>query len=147
MVLLFTYLVYRIYRTIYVEFALKLSKDNEVYSINPIGKNSVLISKPRCFRKLLLNFNFNKPLALTSPKAVSSDYTLHKKSSFLLRICFRKCDQIRKELRIWSHLLKKSLFLCSDDCWQIAVILTQVSTKTKNQDKPPVKYLFRWCRG
>ena len=109
MVLLFTYLVYRIYRTIYVEFALKLSKDNEVYSINPIGKNSVLISKPRCFRKLLLNFNFNKPLALTSPKAVSSDDTLHKKSSFLLRICFRKCDQIRKELRIWSHLLKKSV--------------------------------------
>ena len=32
---------------------------------------------------------------------------------------FSKCDQIRRKLRIWSHLLKKSLlenfiFLCSD---------------------------------
>ena len=35
--------------------------------------------------------------------------TLHKKSSFPLRIFFSKCNQIRSFLRIWLHLLKKSL--------------------------------------
>ena len=38
---------------------------------------------------------------------------------------FSKCDQIRSFLRIWSHLLKKSLmvnliFLCSE--WHILMI-------------------------
>ena len=34
--------------------------------------------------------------------------TAHKKSSFFIKDFFR-CDQIRRKLRIWSHLLKKSL--------------------------------------
>ena len=34
---------------------------------------------------------------------------LHKKWSFPLRIFFSKCDQIRRKVRIFSHLLKKSL--------------------------------------
>ena len=37
---------------------------------------------------------------------------------FSIKDFFSKCDQIRRKLRIWSHLLKKSLivklqFLCS----------------------------------
>ena len=28
---------------------------------------------------------------------------------FSIRDSFSKCDQIRRKLRIWSHLLKKSL--------------------------------------
>ena len=28
---------------------------------------------------------------------------------FPIKDFFRKCDQIRRKLRIWSHLLKKSL--------------------------------------
>ena len=35
--------------------------------------------------------------------------TLHKKWSFPLRICFSKCDQFRRKLQIWTHLLKQSL--------------------------------------
>ena len=44
-----------------------------------------------------------------------SEYTskiqqsLHKKWSFLLMIILSKCDQIRRKLRIWSYLMKKSL--------------------------------------
>ena len=34
---------------------------------------------------------------------------LHCTKSFPLRIFFSKCDQIRSKLRIWSHLLKKSV--------------------------------------
>ena len=38
---------------------------------------------------------------------------------FSIKDFFSKCDQIRRKLRIWSHLLKKYLmenfiFLCSD---------------------------------
>ena len=38
---------------------------------------------------------------------------------FSIKESFSKCDQIHWELRVWSHLLKKSLmknfiFLCSD---------------------------------
>ena len=40
-----------------------------------------------------------------------------QKIKFSIKDFFSKCDQIRKKLRIWSHLLKKSLmelqFLCS----------------------------------
>ena len=35
--------------------------------------------------------------------------TLHKKMKFSIKDFFSKCDQIRSFLRIWSHLLKKSL--------------------------------------
>ena len=35
--------------------------------------------------------------------------TLHKRQSFAWRIIFSSCDHIRSILRIWSHLLKKSL--------------------------------------
>ena len=35
--------------------------------------------------------------------------TLQKKWSFSLRFSLSKCDQIRSFLRIWSHLLKKSM--------------------------------------
>ena len=36
-------------------------------------------------------------------------FTLHKKMKFSVKGFFSKCDQIRSFLRIWSHLLKKSL--------------------------------------
>ena len=36
-------------------------------------------------------------------------HTLHKKMKFSIKDFFSKCDQIRSFLRIWSHLLKKSL--------------------------------------
>ena len=35
--------------------------------------------------------------------------TLHKKWSFSIKDFFNKCDQMSHFLRIWSHLLKKSL--------------------------------------
>ena len=42
---------------------------------------------------------------------------LHKKIKFTINDFFSKSDQIRKKLRIWSHLRKKSLtenfFFCA----------------------------------
>ena len=35
--------------------------------------------------------------------------TLHKKMKFSIKDFFSKCDQIRRKLRIWPHLLKRSL--------------------------------------
>ena len=35
--------------------------------------------------------------------------SLHKKMKFSIKDFFSKCDQIHSFLRIWSHLLKKSL--------------------------------------
>ena len=35
--------------------------------------------------------------------------SLHKKMKFSIKGFFSKCDQIHSFLRIWSHLLKKSL--------------------------------------
>ena len=32
-----------------------------------------------------------------------------QKMKFFIKDFFSKCDQIRKKVRIWSHLLKKSL--------------------------------------
>ena len=44
--------------------------------------------------------------------------TAQKTPKFSIKEFFSKCDQIRRFLRIWSHLLKESLmdnfiFLCS----------------------------------
>ena len=36
-------------------------------------------------------------------------YITAQKTKFSIEGFFRKCDQIRRKLRIWSHLLKKSL--------------------------------------
>ena len=36
-------------------------------------------------------------------------FSLHKKMKFSIKDFFSKCDQIRRKLWIWSHLLKKSL--------------------------------------
>ena len=38
-----------------------------------------------------------------------TNVTLHKKMKFFIKDFFSKCDQIRSLMRIWSHLLKKSL--------------------------------------
>ena len=42
-----------------------------------------------------------------------------QKMKFFIKNLFSKCDQIRQKLRIWSHLLKKSLienlFFCTVD--------------------------------
>ena len=37
-----------------------------------------------------------------------TDYTAQK-MKFSIKDFFSKCDQIRRKLRIWSHLLKESL--------------------------------------
>ena len=36
-------------------------------------------------------------------------FSSHKKTKFSIEDFLIKCDQIRRKLRIWSHLLKKSL--------------------------------------
>ena len=37
------------------------------------------------------------------------NFALHKKMKFCIKDFFSKCDQIRRNLQIWLHLLKKSL--------------------------------------
>ena len=39
-----------------------------------------------------------------------------QKMKFLIKDFFSKCDQIRRKLQIWSHLLKKSLMENSTFC-------------------------------
>ena len=38
-----------------------------------------------------------------------TECTLHKKMKFSIKNFSSKCEQIRRKLRIWSHLLEKSL--------------------------------------
>ena len=81
----------------------------------------------------------------------TSNHNTAKKIKFSIRYFFSKCEQIRSFLRIWSHLLKKSLmenfiFLCSvnfiytmylTDIFIKAVLLFQRST---------CSYTFEWYR-
>ena len=54
---------------------------------------------------------------------------------FSIKDLFSKCDQIRRKLRIWSHLLKKSLmenfiFVQWQVNWLVSyVILTQAAVR------------------
>ena len=40
---------------------------------------------------------------------IKKTITTAQKMKFSIKDFFSKCDQIRRKLRIWSHLLKKSL--------------------------------------
>ena len=57
-------------------------------------------------------------------------HSLHKKMKFSIKDISSKCDQIRRKLQIWSHLLKKSLMenyiFCAVTLW---------STLSKNEIK------------
>ena len=46
---------------------------------------------------------------LTNNKRNISQIRTAQKMKFSIKDFFSKCDQIRMKLRIWSHLLKKSL--------------------------------------
>ena len=53
-------------------------------------------------------FNTDPGKVLLANRVFASN-SLHKKMKFSIKDFFSKCDQIRRKLRIWSHLLKKSL--------------------------------------
>ena len=66
-----------------------------------------------------------------------------QKMKFSMKDFFSKCDQIRKKLRIWSHLLKKylmeNLFLC-------AVTITEcIHRGIRNMSSIKAK-VFRQCQ-
>ena len=60
-----------------------------------------------------------------------------QKMKFSIKDFFSKCDQIRRELQIWSHLLKKSLMENFISC---AVLVTgDISIKGENRHKAVFK--------
>ena len=52
-------------------------------------------------------FQFTKLLIKRSNNQIQADTV--QKMKFSIKDFFSKCEQIRRELQIWSHLLKKSL--------------------------------------
>ena len=67
-----------------------------------------------------------------------SEYqTLRKKWCFPIRDFFRKCDQICRKLRIWSHLLKKSLM-------ENFIFCTVVFMYTCNDPPPKRRKMFMY---
>ena len=63
---------------------------------------------------------------------------------FSIKDFFRKCDQIRWKLQIWSYLLKKIFngklhFWCSE--WYFAIYARSV----KSLHKMPQFHLISWC--
>ena len=55
-----------------------------------------------------LNYFRKKVQSLICDMVLNTNFTAQK-MNFSIKDFFSKCDQIRKKLRIWSHLLKKSL--------------------------------------
>ena len=55
----------------------------------------------------ILNFQYFRDSGVISKKYVIKSTA--QKMKFSMKDLFSKCDQIRRKLRIWSHLLKKSL--------------------------------------
>ena len=49
--------------------------------------------------------HFGQPISWHSSKRCYWKATRHKKVKFSIKDFYSKCDQIRKKLRIWSHLL------------------------------------------
>ena len=85
------------------------------YYITVEGNSSYFMSKTKNKYVIVnlywLNSKAGSGFDQTSKMDVSSKkrQLLLKKMKFSITDCFSKCYQIRKKLRIWSHLLKKSL--------------------------------------
>ena len=56
-----------------------------------------------------MSFNLYAKHKAVTAKCLYHFGSPHKKLKFSIKNFFSKCDQIRNSLRIWSHLLKKSL--------------------------------------
>ena len=74
-------------------------------------------SKSKQFRTYICYILFSKPFKVL--KCFFPSANTAQKVKFSIEDFFSKCDQIRRKLRIWSHLLKKSFnrklhFLCSE---------------------------------
>ena len=52
-----------------------------------------------------------------------------QKMKFSIKDFFSKCDQIRQKLRIWSHLLNKSLMENFIFCAVLATAITHITPK------------------
>ena len=92
--------------------------------------NSILLCKlcgsPIVF---LLNVNHFQFCMKVEVRLVLLDYTAQK-MKFSIKDFLSKCDQIRRKLGIWSHILKKSLienfiFFCAVLVSQIRLLFSQ----------------------
>ena len=61
------------------------------------------------FGQILIHILMKKLGIRKSVLSSSSTADTAQKMKFSIKDLFSKCDQIRRKLRIWSHLLKKSL--------------------------------------
>ena len=73
-------------------------------------------------------------------KYFSNIYTAQK-MNFSIKDFFSKCDQIRRKLRIWLHLFKKSLMGNFIVC---AVIIDVCCAQWENKDKNLIYLTFIW---
>ena len=95
----------------------------QFFKCKPYLKNSIKLIKKIKFAAarlknfLVTRFSRNKSIFLFFSFGLSINSFTAQKVKFSIKDFFNKCDQIRRRLRIWSHLLKKSLmettFLCS----------------------------------
>ena len=80
----------------------------------PVEIPKTLLGTPRIFRqskyttKSILLHLFSQKQNFKTPFKFYAIITVQK-MNFSIKDFFSKCDQIRRKLRIWSHLLKKSL--------------------------------------
>ena len=87
---------------------------------------------PMNFAKLLRTTFFAERLRWLLLKKYGK--ILHKKMKFSIKDFFSKCHQIRRKLRIWSHLLKKPLMENVIFCEVKILILTQRLLVPSNQN-------------
>ena len=110
------------------------------------------IKKPPTFRiisiwsnlELLWNYFSNMCAQRLTPNTA-------QKMKFSIKDFFSKCDQIRSFLRIWSHLLKKSLkenfIFCAVQVYHFSISLFGLSnTKLFNYNSHSTQ-IFKTCSG
>ena len=91
--------------------------------------------------------SFSKYSILLFPDIGYDIATIAQKMKFSIKDFFNKCDQIRSFLRIWSHLLKKSLMENFIFC-AVDLVLRNVIYKLTNEN-PVIKDIltFLCCFG
>ena len=110
----------------------------------------ILLAQSGLFIYIMLTF---KRIIVNWSNLSAIILTLHKKWSFPLRISsVNKCDQICRKLRIWSHLLKKSLMenfiFGALYCKSQYFLLTNIKIESANRSDIWIRWLLRnWILG
>ena len=116
-------------RSVVTERFIRTFKNKMCKYMTLVSKN---VSIDKLDDKLVNKYDNTYHITIKIKPADVKANTLHKKMKFFIKDFSCECDQIRRKLKIWSHLMKKSLMENFIFCAVTIAIRLKVLLQCKN---------------